>query len=105
MFSLGKRQEIPQQLEAVVLAFFWVELRGDQVTSNDGSGKRKCVVAGGGNVILIRWLWVVGVHEVEKWVFRHVLPNRVTRIGQSEGVPSHVRDFQAYIRKAFYGSG
>ena len=84
-----------------MLAFFRVELRRDQVTSDDGSGKRKRVVTGGGHVILIRWLWVVGVHEVEEWVFWHILPNRVTRISQREGIPSHVRDFEVNVGESF----
>ena len=93
--------KLPQQGKSDLLAFLRVELGGNQIPPLDGTDKITVVIreaCGQGWILRNR---IVGVHEVEIRIRLLSGPRRISRVGKTDPVPSHVWDLEAgFGRKA-----
>lgn len=78
------------------MAFFRVELGGEDIVLNHGGGEVDTVMAATGHVGVFAWLGMVAVHEVEARVLVNAVPHGVVNI-LFDLIPAHVRDFQAHF--------
>ena len=91
-------QKIPQQLQAAVLTFFWVELHGPQVIADDGGGESFLVISHGGDDAGIDGRGEIRMNEIEIRLGLEARPARMLWVRKMRGIPSHVRDFFAGLK-------
>ena len=60
-----------------MLAFLWMELRGNEVTASYCCGKGNSIVTTSGDMLSMARLRVVGVDKVEEGVCGHVFPEPI----------------------------
>ena len=87
-------EEIGEEAETGGLAFFGVELGGEETAALDGAGEGGAVVGVGGDESRVGGGREVGVDEVEVGIGAEAGPDRVAGVDGDGGVPAHVGDFQ-----------
>src|SRR5690606_8578481 len=104
-------QEVFQQLQASIAAFFRMELHREQIVARQRCIDVDAVACGRGDAVGLFAVHVVAVHEVEAAVLCNVAPQRM-RAALMHLIPAHVRHLQLAataivqrIAKEFHATG
>src|SRR6267142_2351741 len=96
--------EIRQQAQAGRLAFFRVELHGENVIPRNGAGKAERITGGTRHQRLFLLIHVVAVHKIEAAAIRNTRPHLVGH-GLIHLVPAHVRHLELLAALAYHAFG